>query len=384
MTLRLENNLSRSFEVVVNRGLIDIQQQNTISILDNRRVLVITTPTVHDLYGDQMRNILASRPLKDNYVVVFELSETRKTIESVQEVCALAVYHGLGRKDVIVAFGGGVCSDVVGFAASMFRRGISHVRVPTTLIGQIDAGIGIKGGVNYRSKKNILGCFHPPEAVLIDPSVLATLRAPHIRQGLSEIIKLAVIMDRGLFDNVKSYGRELISSKFQHPGNVAQAVILRAIELTLGELQQNSFEDQTLERLLDFGHTFSPLIEEETGFTISHGEAVAIDMALTCSLAAELGIMPIEDFRLVVDLLKDLGLPVWSPLLTVDLCKSAIRHTRAHRGGVLNLVVPTKIGAARFLKSHDRLEPEITRHCIDNLFDIDQGGKSAGVPSHVR
>lgn len=378
MTMRLENNLSRTFEVIVDEGLLGVGRQDTFSVLDGRRVLIITTPTVDRLYGGRMRDLLSSRPLEFKYEVI-ELSEAGKTIENVQRVCASALYFGIGRKDVLVAFGGGVCSDIVGFAASMIRRGISHVRVPTTLIGQMDAGIGIKGGVNYRSKKNVLGCFHPPTAVLVDPSFLATLAPPYILQGLSEIIKVALVADQSLFETVRTHGQELAVSSFQRPKNTSYEVLIKAIKLTLAELQQNPFEDQTLERLLDFGHTFSPSLEEETGFTISHGEAVAIDMALTCTLAAELGIMPMEDSCEVIALLQELGLPIWSPLLSVDLCNSAIRHAMAHRGGALNLVVPTKIGKARFISSPERLGVDVIRNCIDQLTRINKNDTSASI-----
>jgi len=364
--MRLENNLSRTFDILVEPGLLESKHSDAFSVLDDRHVLVITTPTVDRLYGERMRDLLATRSVDFDYLVL-ELSEARKTLDYVQQVCASAIYYGIGRKDTLVAFGGGVCSDIVGFAASMIRRGISHIRIPTTLVGQMDAGIGIKGGVNFRSKKNVLGCFHPPAAVLVDPVFLATLAIPSILQGLSEIIKVALVADRYLFEAVGTHGETLVFSRFQQPDDASLEILNQSIKLTLAELQQNPFEDQTLERLLDFGHTFSPDLEEESGFVLSHGDAVAIDMALTCTLATELGIMSVEDSGEVISLLQRLGLPIWSRLLSVNLCHSAICHAMVHRGGAVNLVVPTTIGKARFIRSPEQLDENVFRRCIDKL-----------------
>jgi len=363
---RLNSNLSRSFKVVVEQGLLDCGNKSNLSILDGRRVLVVTTPTVDRLYGYRMQQCLRSRPLEFEYRVL-ALCESEKTINNVQRVCEFALNYKLGRKDALVAFGGGVCSDIVAVAASMIRRGIAHVRIPTTLIGQIDAGIGIKGSVNFRNRKNILGCFHPPEAVFVDRTFLATLPAPFILQGLAEILKVAVVADRNLYETVRAQGSELVKSRFQHPQDISDSVISRAISRTLEQLQDNPFEDKTLERLLDFGHTFSPSLEEKSAFTISHGEAVAIDMALSCALAAELGIMTDEDRNDVVGLLKTLGLPIWSSLVSPKLCAAAIGHTMNHRGGALNLVVPEGIGKAGFVRSSTRISSQVLQNCIEYL-----------------
>lgn len=313
-----------------------------------------------------MRETLASQRTAFNYEVMI-FGETRKTLETVQHVCAAATNYRLGRDDILIAFGGGVCSDIVTLAASMIRRGIGHIRVPTTLVGQMDAGIGIKGGVNFHKKKNRLGCFHPPDAVLVDPSFLATLERSQILQGLAEIVKVALISDPVLFKQIQTHAATLVSSRFQEPKLVPQQVLMRAIDGTLAELRNNPFEDQTKERLLDLGHTFSPSLEEATGFTLSHGEAVAIDIALTCMIAAELDFMAAGDANTVITLLQDIGLPISSPLLSLELCREAICHAVAHRAGALNLVVPTSIGTASFLRSPRRVSADILEISIEKL-----------------
>jgi 2-epi-5-epi-valiolone synthase len=248
-----------------------------------------------------------------------------------------------------VAVGGGVCSDIVTFAASMIRRGIDHLRIPTTLIGQVDAGIGIKGAVNLQGLKSFVGCFHPPGGVLLDRAFLQSLSVHAIREGLAEILKMALVRDAELFAQLERCGLQLVASRFQTPTLDGAQIVDQSIRLMLAELQQNPFEDLSSQRLVDMGHTFSPTLEQRSRFRISHGDAVAVDMALTCAIAAELGLMSIHDAGRFIGLLVQLGLPVTSPLLTVDACKDAIRSVVAHRRGHLNLVTPMRIGAATFL-----------------------------------
>jgi 3-dehydroquinate synthase len=188
--------------------------------------------------------------------------------------------------------------------------------------------------------------------VLIDPAFLESLPPARIRQGLSEILKMAMVRDAGLFGRIELDAEELLRSRFQSPAG-ARDIVSRSIYLMLEELQQNPFEDRGFERLVDFGHTFSPVLEARSGFRISHGEAVAIDMALSCVIGAELRLCAPRMARRFIALLARVGLPVNSPLLDLDLCREAISSTSAHRGGRLNLVVPRQIGAATFVGAEE-------------------------------
>jgi 3-dehydroquinate synthase len=321
-----------------------------------RRALVVMSPTVRRIYDEQIQQTLRDHDIEFS-LCVLPMGERRKTLKTVGRICTAAARLHLGRRDTFMAVGGGVCSDLVGMAASMYRRGIAHVRVPTTLIGQVDAGIGIKGGINFQRQKNLLGCFHPPSAVIVDTAFLRTLEAVHIRQGIAEILKMALIVDRRLFDALERHGTTLIESRFQCPPAFGRWIVKRSIDLMLDQLQQNPYENLTLQRLVDMGHTFSPALEAAAAFRLSHGEAVAVDMALTCMIAEALGLLRRGDAELFVSLLWRLRMPADSPLLTVDLCKAAARAAVAHRGGRLHLVVPTRIGAAQFAQIEDVSEP---------------------------
>jgi 3-dehydroquinate synthase len=268
---------------------------------------------------------------------------------SVLRICRTVQDLGLDRKGILLALGGGVCSDVVTVAATLVRRGLQHVRVPTTLLAQVDAGIGVKGGVNFGGHKNYLGSFNPPTTVLIDTTFLRTLSRRRIREGLSEILKMALVADRALFEVLQHSGPPLVETRFQDPPVLARQIVERSIHLMLKELSKNPYEDRSKERVVDMGHTFSPALETASGFRLTHGEAVAIDMAFTCVIAELVGSMPAADSEAFLSLLAALRLPVSSRLLTLELCKEALTNAIAHRGGRLNMVTPLGIGKAMFL-----------------------------------
>jgi 3-dehydroquinate synthase len=341
------------------------------SAVAGRKALFITTPTVFHLYGQALLRQM-NRCAINGEVKVLPLTERTKDLDSVVQVCGLAQELRLDRRAVLVAFGGGVCSDVTTFAASMVRRGIAHVRIPTTLVGQVDAGVGLKGGVNFRDTKNYLGCFHPPDAVLVDRAFLRTLPAREIRQGMAEIVKVALVRDADLFSTLERFGGRLLESRLAEPDGEGERVIRRAIELMLEELEPNPYEDRGLARLVDMGHSFSPQIEAASAFAVPHGDAVAIDMALTCMIAAELGLLAAGDALRVVRLLAALGLPTDSPLLDLELCRASVRACVLHRGGELNLVVPTAVGRAGFLRAPSDLPEEVLARSLGRLRRLDR------------
>jgi 3-dehydroquinate synthase len=283
----------------------------------------------------------------------------------VDKICRRAFDLRLGRTAVLVALGGGVCSDLVTVAAAIVRRGIAHVRLPTTLVGQIDAGIGIKGATNCWGVKSFLGVFHPPHGVLIDGDLLASLPTPFLRDGMAEIIKIAVIRDRELLEQLQGDAETLLESCFQ--ADCGNAVIESAVDGMLDELEPNIFENRSYKRLVDFGHTFSPTLESASDFTLRHGEAVAVDIALSSALAVELDLLARDDFELITDVIAACGLPVHVPELTVGLCRVALEHAEEHRGGAVNLVVPDGIGRGHFVESSDDIGERALRAALKNV-----------------
>jgi 3-dehydroquinate synthase len=246
-----------------------------------------------------------------------------------------------------MAVGGGVTLDVAGFVASIFRRGVSFVRIPTSLIGLVDVAVGIKQGINVDNKKSIVGTFYPATLNINDPTFLATLPQRHVSCGMAEIIKMAVVRDAKLFAILENVASQLIASKFQCPA-AGRDIILRAERLMMQELQPNLFESE-LRRLADFGHTFSPAIESASGWSINHGEAVGLDMLISTAIAREKGLCSNETLFRLHNLLRISKLPVIHPVCERQLLVNAISSAKSHRGGRVNLVVPREIGKAEFV-----------------------------------
>ncbi|VAW84371.1 3-dehydroquinate synthase [hydrothermal vent metagenome] len=381
--------LKREYHVNFTDGILESTSSLLTQTVRHNRVLVITTPTVYKHYGERFVRLAQEQGL-DLVFEVLSLTEQTKTFESVEKICEWSQHYNLGRSDILIAFGGGVCSDAVSVAASLIRRGIRHIRIPTTLIGQIDAAIGLKGGINFRNHKNYLGCFYPPSDVFIDPGFLGTLNRESLSHGFAEIVKMALVCDAELFDKLQCHGSSLLNSSFTQPADAASHVIERAVQLMLKELRENPYENITSERLVDMGHTFSPYLEAASKFSIQHGEAVAIDMALTSLISVELGLLQERDAHTIINLLSNLGLPIWSPLMTSELCSFSIKEAALHRRGNLNLIVLEGIGRPRFIKSAGEVEggvldralaklavhgermmqgPEISRNCVDWMKD---------------
>jgi 2-epi-5-epi-valiolone synthase len=362
---RMQCERLQGYEVLLSHDVLDPSNRSLAEAIASRPALVVTDSTVDELFGDRLRSYLSTVDARVG-VYVADLTERTKTMSTVLDVCAAAQRHGLGRRDPLIALGGGICSDVVSVASSLIRRGIPYVCVPTTLVAQVDAGIGLKGAVNFGGSKNYLGCFAPPSRVLVDPTFLRTVPADELRAGLAEIVKVALLLDEQLFERLTADGAELTGSGFTSPAGGGEVILVRAIELMLDQLASNCYEER-FERLVDFGHTFSSRLEELSNHRLRHGEAVAIDIALTCVLGAELGLLSEGDFETILATLRRLGLPVHSPLCTVQAALEAISATVRHRDGALNLVVPTGIGSATFIRTPGEIPRRALRAALERL-----------------
>lgn len=351
--------------VVDNADIFNRQTSILPSLLRPQKNLIITTPTVFKLYWRQFAELLKGKNISAA-VEVIEVSESSKSISLVESVCHLAKKHAISRMDMLVGFGGGSCTDIVTMAASWLYRGIKYIKIPTTLIGQVDAGIGIKGSLNFENCKSNLGCFYQPECVPIDYQLLRTLPKIYLQHGFVEILKMAMVSSSKLFQLTETYASNLIASQFSSNNRQAQEIISLSIKKMLDELEINFYERNSPKRLVDFGHTISPLIESISNFTIPHGEAVAIDIAL-CSIFALLtrNISDAECDR-ILKTLCSFGLKINSKLLSVELCMQAFANATKNRGQ-LNLVIPNAIGSAIFIETADSIPVIMIQEAIKML-----------------
>lgn len=347
--------------------IFDPSESALAEVLGAQPVLLVADATVAQIYGKRWRNYAAERKLNVLGELILPISESLKVWDQVDGMCSQAARCGLPRNGLLVAIGGGVLLDAAGLTAAVFRRGIGYVRVPTTLVGMVDVAVGIKQAVNAHGKKNLVGAFYPPVASISDLRFLQSLPAGEVLCGIAEIVKMALVRDSSLFDAVEKHGRELLFSHFSSPVWIARDILVRAELLMMEELAPNLFEEQHA-RLVDFGHTFSPAIEVWSGYQISHGHAVAIDMLLSTSLAVTRGLANAGLFTRLFALFKKLGLQISAQCLpeTATLL-AAVDEAKRHRGGALHLVAIERPGCPVFLEELSRAEVESARKSLLSL-----------------
>lgn len=287
-------------------------------------------------------------------IVRFPGGEAGKTMDAYLQLLQQLDDFPIHRRDEpIIAIGGGVLTDVVGFVAGSYRRGVPHIKVPTTLMGYVDAAIGVKSGVNFNRHKNRVGNFEPPLQVLLDHSFLTTLPQRDILNGVCEIIKLAVIKDVGLFEQLERHGARSVAQRFQD--DEGRRILDRAIAGMLQELQPNLFEAE-LARNVDFGHTFSYGLETHHEDRLLHGEAVLLDIIVSVLIAQRRGLLDATQAGRVFALIASLGIAPDLGLLDAELMWQALLDRVEHRNGLQRVPLPRGLGHCVFVNDISRTE----------------------------
>jgi 3-dehydroquinate synthase len=333
-----------SYAVVVERGIL-------AKIADwlppkAGKLFVVSTADVWRYKGAQLETALGGVP---HEVLYLPGGEEHKRLEPVEELAERMVELGGDRSSVVIAFGGGIVNDMAGFLAAIFMRGIPVVQVPTTLLAQVDASIGGKTGVNLVSGKNLVGSFHPPHAVLIDPSLLDTLPEREYRAGLYEILKAGIIRDPALFAFLVE-SREPVLTR--EPAAVDR-IIADSVRMKVDVVSADEREGD-LRRILNFGHTFGHALEAETRYTrFLHGEAVAWGMRAAIHLGEMAGYCSAEDSLDMLDLIGSYG-PI-PPLdgIRVDALMARLVHDKKTVRGKVHFVVPVRVGEVTVVSEVD-------------------------------
>jgi 3-dehydroquinate synthase len=275
--------------------------------------------------------------------------EEEKSMENTLKVCKKMKEFNIDRRtEPVIAIGGGVCLDVVGLAASLFRRRTPYIRVPTTALAYVDASVGAKNGCNFCGSKNRLGTYVPPAAALLDSSFFKTQEAREVSNSLGEMAKMSLMKSKELFHLLKDHAPRLIDERFEPrdaTDEVPERVLRLSIETMLEELTPNLWE-HSLDRLVDFGHAIGQNVEMEalgTEHELKHGEAVACDMAYMTVLANVIGKITAEERDSILSMLRTCQVPVHSPVLTRELFSEAIRD-RVQNSMGQRLPLPCGIG----------------------------------------
>ncbi|HEY3174163.1 MAG TPA: 3-dehydroquinate synthase [Candidatus Polarisedimenticolia bacterium] len=303
------------------------------------------------LVTDDHVAVLHARPLRDRMIdeglqvemIVIPSGEIHKTRATKEKVEDSLIEAGLGRDSLIVAMGGGMVTDLAGFVAATFMRGVPCVLVPTTLLAMVDASIGGKTAVDHPRGKNLIGAFHQPVAVFIDVDALATLPEREFRSGLAEVVKTGVIRSRELFNGIAAAPDRLATREPDlMTGLIAAACRIKAEVVAADEREGD------LRKILNFGHTIGHAIEALSGFELAHGEAVSIGMVAEARMAVRLGVLAREEASEIETTLEALGLPVRLPpgpeQMTPWKIVEAARRDKKGRSGRIVYVLPSSVG----------------------------------------
>ena len=351
------------YDVVISAGGIDFlgNELRRLGIREHTKILVVSNVDVATPYGSRCLTSLEQAGFQATLLMI-PAGEEQKTLTTFSKILDAAKDEGLERQSLMLALGGGIVGDMTGFAAACWLRGIGVIQVPTTLLAMVDAAIGGKTGVNHPGGKNLIGAFHQPRLVMIDPDTLQTLPTREFRAGLAEVIKYGVIGDSELFellersvsfDNPLSISTELLATMLERSAQ-AKALVVAADEKEGGQ-----------RAILNYGHTFGHVVETLTGYgTWLHGEAVAIGMVAVAALAVQRGVMAQTDAERQTRLIQSAGLPSQWPDLDPDCVLKTLQGDKKVRDGRLRFVLPSSIGVVSIV---DDVSHEEIRACLAAL-----------------
>ncbi|KAK9693304.1 hypothetical protein K7432_013990 [Basidiobolus ranarum] len=327
------------------------------------RCLAVVDHNVSEHYGEQMADYFKhyNLTLKVFSVHIGEQGKTMSTFLSIVDAFA---EFGLVRKEPVLVIGGGLVTDVAGFACASYRRNSNFIRIPTTLIGLIDASVAIKVAVNHGKLKNRLGAYHAPMMTFLDFSFLRTLPKAQIRNGMAELIKISVVSNKEVFDLLDKYGDELLETHFGHV-NGTEEVRAAADKInydgikTMLELEVPNLHEIELDRVIAFGHTWSPTLELTPKVPLRHGHAINIDMAYSVTIAQKRGYITEEERDRIHKLMSRIGLSLHHELFEIELISKATESIKLTRDGLLRAAVPKPIGLCHFINNLSREEMEV-------------------------
>jgi 3-dehydroquinate synthase len=306
------------------------------------RVFVITDSAVGALYAEATRSLLAEAGLEPHIFTV-PAGEASKSFACFQDCISWLVERRAERSELVLALGGGVVGDLVGFVASCYQRGVPLVQIPTTLLAQVDSAIGGKTGINHVHGKNLIGAYYQPRLIFADPALLLTLPERAYREGWAEIVKYGVILDAELFAMLE----ERLPDLERRDADLLTQVVARCIRLKM-DVVQGDERDGGLRNILNYGHTFGHALEAITEYgTWLHGEAVSIGMEVAGRLAVARGLISQSDLTRQRKLAQAIGLPIVCPGVDGEAILAAMQHDKKVQAGRTRWILPTRIGQAQ-------------------------------------
>ncbi|CAO2648824.1 Nn.00g097730.m01.CDS01 [Neocucurbitaria sp. VM-36] len=332
------------------------------------RCLAVMDLNIFNIYGEEMQKYFDHHglPLTIHKTMI---GEKAKSMETLLSIVDSMTDFGIIRKEPVLVVGGGLVTDVAGFACAAYRRNTNFIRIPTTVIGLIDASVSIKVAVNYGNYKNRLGAYHAPMHTFLDFSFLKTLPEGQVRNGFAELIKISTCAHKPTFDLLDKYCEKLITSRFGREGNDTEVLkaadeINRAGIHEMLKLETPNLHEIGLDRVIAYGHTWSPLHELSPAVPLRHGHAISIDMAYSATLANQRKLLSDEEHRRLLNLFSRAGLSMDHELFDEDMLDKATKAILKTRDGLLRAAVPNPIGKCVFLNdvSADEMNAALRRH----------------------
>ena len=354
------------YQITIERGGIDRLGEwmtgEAVNPKLGKKALVVSSTPIFRHYGQQVLNSLTAAGFEVSHHLIAP-GERYKTLSSIERVWDSAAALQLERSSVMVALGGGVIGDMTGFAAASWLRGIPVVQVPTSLLAMVDASIGGKTGVNHSQGKNLIGAFHQPCLVLIDPDVLQTLPAREFRAGMAEVIKYGVIWDADLFAQLEAAPR--LDQYRSIAPTLLETLLERSCQAKATVVSQDE-KEAALRAILNYGHTIGHAIENGMHYKgINHGEAVAIGMVAAGRIAIKMERWDPADVQRQNQVIKTAKLPTQLPgLLDPEVLIQALQWDKKVKDGQVRFILPTAIGQVEL---RDDVPPSIIRSVLEDL-----------------
>jgi 3-dehydroquinate synthase len=349
---------SRSYEVLIGSGLLARAGECLARFIENQRAFVVSVPPVRRRWANVLVKSLSAWGIQTD-VIEMPDGERSKRLATLEKLSEKLVKRGADRGVTLIALGGGVVGDVTGFLASIYMRGVDVIQVPTTVLAQVDAAIGGKTGVNLASGKNLLGTFHQPRAVLVDPSVLETLPSREYQAGLYESLKCGIIGDPELFMLFEDRRREILD----RDPVVLEKVIADSVRLKASVVSADEREGG-LRQILNLGHTIGHALEVETRYTqLLHGEAVAWGIIAATHIAVSTGKLDSATAGRISSSVLGFGRLPRLQFETTNILKR-LRSDKKTRHGVVHFILPRKIGKVEITTD---VPEAIVRKAIDEV-----------------
>ena len=338
MTVRLEK---RSYKIIIKKDLSSLPRK--LKALDlGTDAVVVTNSVINSLFGNKLRKCLTKAGLRVKFAIVPDSEKAKSLKETTILLHTLSRADSKGKRLCVVAFGGGVVGDLAGFVASIYKRGIPYIQVPTTLLAQVDSAIGGKTAIDLPSGKNLVGSFYQPKLVYIDISFIKSLSKRNFTSGVAEVIKYGIIKDNRLFD----YLEDNLNAILKRKENCLFEIIRRCAKIKADIVSKDEREEKAIRTILNFGHTVGHALEAATGYSVvySHGEAIGLGMIVSSRISNRMGYLSMKDLSRIEDIIGRFGLPTKLKRLSIKRITKALAYDKKFIHGVTRFVLPVKIG----------------------------------------